>query len=118
MPYEPITDKDGVRAAFETFREIFQEGAEEKKLSGYTRYMHRNPVLWGGFAEHTNKYLMMFGRRKSNDIFNANPKNTGDGGHGLFVRDKNERRFLTHDGFFDNDRPLKLKSLVSQQLFE
>ena len=117
MPYTAITDEAGIEDAFETLRDIFQEGAEElgSKLAGCTRRLHRNCRIWGAFGERKKEYLIMFGRdeRDRNPIFQADPPRTGSNarhGKGLFVRNAEGHRFLTHRGTFSSRSRLSQKA--------
>lgn len=106
MVYTPITDDDEVRNAFEWLRDAFQTDAD-REINRYSSpgYQHDRFKLWGAFSPMEKRYWIGFGNTDSSTtVFEANPPRSGaDGrqGEGLFVKDDEGKRYLTHSGNFN-----------------
>ena len=110
MPYTPITDGEKVRRAFEDLRDAFRQGAQESIVERYRYedtplYLHRANNLRGVFVpkyDREGPYTIEFGRGRGRDkaTMTSIPKEGGVKGNstGLFVRDEENNRYLTHSG--------------------
>ena len=105
MPYTAITDRQGVKQAFEALRDAFRKEEKDKNYYENPRFYPggRND-LWGAFEDQKeNRYTIAFGRgkRKNSAIFHVSPPKEGDKGsqgRGLFVQDNKGNKYLTHSG--------------------
>ena len=104
MKYTPITDEDEVLDARQRLEEIVKDGAEPTKVFRLQGYWHENAKVAVGFGQSQDVHRVVFSDRpNSSGRFQVNPPTSpGKPGEGLFVRDENERRYLTHSGIIEN----------------
>ena len=104
MKYTPVTDEDDVLDAYHSLEEILKEGAEPTKVFNCPGYWHDQVNVAVGFGRTTAVHRIVFtDSPNSSGRFQVNPPiSPGKQGEGLFVKDENERRYLTHSGIIRN----------------
>ena len=112
MIYTPITDEEEVLDARQSLEEIVKDGAEPTRIFGLPGHWHEHVNVAVGFGHSQNVHRIVFSDLPNSDgRFQVNPPIApGKNGEGLFVKDENERRYLTHSGLisnFPNSHPAK-----------
>ena len=105
MKYTPITNEDDVLDAYQTLEKVVRDGADEATVGGYPGYWHKHVKVAVGFQCQDPKVhrIAFDDQQKSNGRLQVNPPIAGkNGGQGLFVKDENEKRYLTRSGVMPN----------------
>ena len=100
MKYTPITGEDDVLDAYQSLEEVVKECAEPTKVFDCPGYWHDHVNVAVGFGRTRAVHRIIFDDRpNSSGRFQVNPPTSpGNQGEGLFVKDENEKRYLTHSG--------------------
>ena len=104
MKYTPITDETEVSDARRSLEEIIKDSAETTMVWSLPGYWHEHANVAVGFGQSQAVHRVAFSDRPNdNGRLQVNPPiSPGKQGEGLFVKDENERRYLTHSGLITN----------------
>lgn len=106
MTYTPITDEEGVKAAFLRLQALFHEGAEGSKEFPRHSKLNLRGEIREAPGDGYNRYIIRFWHGEGRKFMaNVRPrsrdKDSSKGVRGLFVINERGHRFLTHNGRFD-----------------
>ena len=120
MKYTAITNEDDVLDAYQALEKVVRDGAEETTVSRYPGYWHEHVKVAVGFRCQGQKAhrIVFDDYPKSEGRFQVNPPIApGKQGEGLFVKDENDKRYLTHSGRirnFPDTHPAKTQGQIAE----